>query len=133
MKGKVIIDTSAWIDYFQSSKRGLSDRVDEILRNCDVYAPKVVIAELIQGAHSKKELSIIESFMDAFHVLEESRETWLKAGRLSFSLKKKGRTINLTDCYIAVIAMEQNCTIFTLGKHFKEIQKNSKLRFLQSK
>ncbi len=130
MKGKVIIDTSAWIDYFQSAKCDLSDRVDEILRNCDVYAPKVVIAELIQGAHSNKEVSVIESFMDAFHVLEESRETWLKAGRLSFSLKKKGKTINLTDCYIAVIAMEQKCAIFTLDKHFKEIQKNSKLRLL---
>ncbi len=130
MKGKVIIDTSAWIDYFQSARRGFSDRVDEILKNCDVYAPKVVIAELIQGAHSNKELSVIESFMDAFHVLEESGETWLKAGRLSFSLKKKGKTINLTDCYIAVIAMEQSCAIFTLDKHFKGIQKNSKLRLL---
>lgn len=130
MKGKVIIDTSAWIDYFQSAKRGLSDRVDEILRNCDVFVPKIVMAELIQGAHSHKEISVIESFMDAFHVLEESRETWLKAGRLSFSLKKKGKTINLTDCYIAVIAMEQNCAIFTLDKYFKEIQKNSKLRLL---
>ena len=38
--------------------------------------------------------------------------------------------INLTGCYIAVIAMEQNCAIFTLDKPFKKIQKNSKVRLL---
>lgn len=128
MKDRIIIDTSVWIDYFQSAKSGFSDRVDEILLYCDVSVPTVVIAELIQGVHSNKEISVIENFLDAFHIVEESRETWLKAGRLSFSLKKKGKTINLIDSYIAVIAMEQNCAIFTLDKHFKEIKKNSKLR-----
>ena len=68
--------------------------------------------------------------MFTLHILEESRKTWLTDGMLSFSLKKKEKAIHLTDCYIAVIAMEQNYAIFTLDKHFKEIQKNSKLRLL---
>jgi predicted nucleic acid-binding protein len=32
--------------------------------------------------------------------------------------------VNLTDCYIAVIAQEHHCQIFTLDEHFKEIQKS---------
>ena len=47
----------------------------------------------------------------------------MKAGRLSYNLKKKGKTINLIDCYIAIIAQEHGCQIFTLDEHFKEIQK----------
>ncbi len=63
MKGdkvlKVLIDTSVWIDYFKNRDDNVSQRVDEILTFSDVYVPKVVIAELIQGAKSEKEISVI--------------------------------------------------------------------------
>jgi hypothetical protein len=56
---KVLIDTSVWIDYFKNRDDNVSQRVDEILTFSDVYVPKVVIAELIQGAKSEKEISVI--------------------------------------------------------------------------
>jgi predicted nucleic acid-binding protein len=54
----------------------------------------------------------------------------MEAGMLSFALKKKGKTINLTDCYIAILAKEHKCSILTLDKHFKEIQKETGLKIL---
>ncbi len=43
MKGeKVLIDTSVWIDYFKSAKNNISEQVDEILTNAEVYVPKSV-------------------------------------------------------------------------------------------
>jgi len=104
--------------------------MDDILSHGDVYVPKVVIAELIQGARSEKEIGVIKGFVEAFTIVEEGKETWYKAGKLSYDLKKKGKTINLTDCYIAVIAREHNCSILTLDKHFKEIQKHDGLRLI---
>lgn len=130
MKDRVLIDTSVWIDYFQDTKSAGSELMDEILTHGDVYVPKVVIAELIQGARSEKEISVIKEFVDAFKIVEEGKETWYKAGKLSYDLKKKGKTINLADCYIAVIAREHNCSILTLDKHFKEIQKHDGLRLV---
>jgi predicted nucleic acid-binding protein len=131
MKDKVIIDTSVWIEYLQNRDAGkLSENVDELLAFCDVYVPKIVIAELIQGAHSEKELSAIRDFMEAFHVISESEDTWYKAGKLSFNLKKKGKTINLADCYIAVIAQEYQCAVMTMDKHFKDIHKESGLKLI---
>jgi len=48
----------------------------------------------------------------------------MNAGQqLSYELKKRGMNIHLFDCYIAVIAREHECKIFTLNRHFKEIQK----------
>ncbi|GAH24326.1 unnamed protein product [marine sediment metagenome] len=127
---KVLIDTSIWIDYFKNKSPILSEKVDKILSEDEVYVPKIVIAELIQGAKSEKEISIIEDFIDAFNIIDQKEDSWLKAGKLSYNLKKKGETINLIDCYIAVIAQEHNCQIFTLDKHFKEIQKVTKIHFL---
>ncbi len=131
MNGKALIDTSVWIAYFQANApAGALEKVDELLSDGDIHVPKIVLAELIQGAHSEKNLGVIREFVEAFTIIAESADTWLEAGRLSFALKKKGKTINLADCYIAILAMEHNCSILTLDKHFKEIQKETGLKIL---
>ena len=119
---KILIDSSIWIDYFQNKSSSISGKMDKILSEDEVYIPRIVIAELIQGAKSEKEISIIEDFLDAFHIIDQKEDTWLKAGRLSYDLKKKGKNINLLDCYITIIAQEYGCKIFSLNRHFKEIK-----------
>jgi predicted nucleic acid-binding protein len=128
---KVLIDTSVWIDYFRNKNSSIAERVDKILSNAEVYVPKAVIAELIQGSRSEKEIKIIEEFIDAFHIIDQSEDTWIKAGKLSFIMKRKGTIANLMDCYLSVIAQENNCKIFTLDKHFKDIKKFLKLDLIQ--
>jgi hypothetical protein len=123
MKDNVIIDTSVWIDYFQKVNSDFSNQVDKLLTQANIYVPKIIIAELIQGAHSEKEVTLIKEFLEAFRIIGEKEDTWFKAGSLSYTLKKKGKTVNLTDCYISIIAKEQSCAILTLDKHFKEIEK----------
>jgi predicted nucleic acid-binding protein len=82
-----------------------------------------VLAELIQGAHSERELSVIREFLGAFFVIGEGENTWIEAGKLSYALRKNGKTVNLADCCIAIIARENGCAVFTLDAHFKEMQK----------
>jgi len=120
---KVLIDTSIWIEYFRDRLPQITEQVDEILSRDGAYIPNVVIAELIQGAHSEKEIAVIESFVDAFHIIDQTESTWAKAGRLSFDLKKQGKTVHLVDCYIAIIAHEHQCRVFTTDSHFKDIEK----------
>lgn len=119
---KILIDTSVWIEYFRNKSSPIADRVDKILDEDEVCVPKIVIAELMQGAKSTKELSIIRDFIEAFNVIDQRDDTWIKAGRLSYNLKKKGKNIHLLDCYIAVIAQENGCKIFTINRHFLEIK-----------
>lgn len=129
---RILIDTSIWIKYFRNKSAGLSKRVDEILSKQEVYVPKIVIAELIQGSKSEREISVIEEFIDAFNIIDQKEDTWINAGRLSFNLKKKGRTVHLTDCYIAVIAQEYRCCILSLDEHFKDIQKSLAIQLIDS-
>ena len=119
----ILIDTSVWIDYFKGNDVHFQRKVDEALTNCHIYVPKVVLAELIQGAKSEKEIMVIEDFIDAFHIIDQKDDTWLKAGRLSFTMKRKGVTVSIIDCYIAAIANENGCIIFSLDEHFNSIKK----------
>lgn len=120
---RILVDTSVWIDYFKGSDANFQSKVDKTLTNCRIYVPKVVLSELIQGAKSEKEIAVIEDFIDAFYIVDQKNDTWLNAGRLSFSMKRKGITVNIIDCYIAVIASENDCGIFSLDEHFKSIKK----------
>lgn len=131
MKGdRVLIDTSVWIGYFKGIDNQFAEKVDEVLTFSEVYVPRVVIAELIQGAKSEKEVSVIEEFIGAFNIVDQTEDTWMKAGRLSFSMKRKGVSINIIDCYIAVIADKNNCKIFSLDEHFRTIKKFIRLELI---
>jgi predicted nucleic acid-binding protein len=127
---RTLIDTSVWIAFFKNRDNHLVEKVEDVLKFTDVYVPKVVIAELIQGAKSEKEISVIEEFVEAFNIIDQTESTWLNAGRLSFSMKRKGVTVNIVDCYIAVMANENNCRIFTLDEHFKDIKRFLKIELL---
>ena len=130
MKDRVLIDTSIWISYLKGGNEELLERVDRFLTTSAVYVPKVVIAELIQGAKSEKEISVIESFIEAFHIIDQTEDTWLKAGKLSFSMKRRGVQVNLVDCYIAVLATEHDCKIFSLDEHFGMIKRFLKFEWI---
>ena len=120
---KILIDTSVWIAYFKGNNIPLHSTVDRALTHSHIYVPKVVLAELIQGAKSEKEVAVIEDFVEAFYIIDQKEDSWLKAGRLSFSMKRKGVTVHIIDCYIAVIANENGCSIFSLDEHFKSVKK----------
>ena len=102
--------------------------MDVIITENNIYVPRVVIAELMQGCKSEKEVSIIEEFLDAFFIIDSSQNTWTKAGKLLFLMKKRGKTVNLIDCYIAVIANENDCKVLTLDKHFNDIKNFLKIK-----
>jgi len=119
---KVLIDTPIWIEYFQNRSQALAKRVDEYLSQSKVCVPRVIIAELIQSSRSQKETSIIERFVEAFQIVDQNEETWIKAGLLSHQLKKNGKNVRLKDCYLAVIAKDNDCHILTLGRQFEDIR-----------
>lgn len=128
---RVLIDTSVWIAYFRGTNRNLGEKTDEIIDSSVVCVPKVVIAELIQGAKTEKEVSLISGFSGTFTIIDQTEDSWIKAGRLSFEMKRKGSTVSLVDCYIAVLAFESKCAVFTLDAHFTTIRKYLKIDLME--
>jgi predicted nucleic acid-binding protein len=129
---KVLIDTSVWIDFFRKSEPAHS-AVLILLDSDQVYCTGLILGELMQGAKGERELSVIKDFLHVFHFLPDSSRLWEKAGSLSFSLRRKGMTVGLADCFIAVSAVEAGVQLLTLDSHFDAIQSVVKLDILKLK
>ncbi|MBI3399531.1 MAG: PIN domain-containing protein [Deltaproteobacteria bacterium] len=132
MKGsdKILVDTSVWIEFFRKKEpyyKIVGNWIDED-RICCIG---LVLAELLQGVKTEKELSVIKDFLYVFEYLNESKELWEKAGELSFHLSKKGIRAGLSDCYIAAASRENEVGIITLDKHFGLIQKVIEIKLIE--
>ncbi|NUO09844.1 MAG: PIN domain-containing protein [Candidatus Brocadia sp.] len=119
---KVLVDTSAWIEFFRK-KAPYHKTVLELIDSNSIYCTGIVLAELIQGAKSQKELDVLKEFLHVFDFIPDSTELWEKAGELSFSLRRKGKIVGLADCYISVMIHLNKIKLLTLDKHFEMIKK----------
>lgn len=114
---KILVDTSAWIEFFKR-KEPYYSLVGAFLDDKKICCIGIVLAELIQGAKSEKELEVLRDFLHVFDFLPESAEQWQKAGELSNTLLRKGKSVGLSDCYLAVAAKANKVMVLTLDKHF---------------
>lgn len=123
---KVLVDTSVWIEFFRK-REPLHTAVLELLDADRVCCTGLILGELMQGAKSERELSVIRDFTSVFPFLPETPQLWEKAGRLSYALRRKGVTVGLADCFIAVSAVDAGAQLFSLDSHFEAIRSTSKL------
>ena len=114
---RVLVDSSVWIEFFRKNEpyHGIVSRLmdDEQIVCCGV-----ILAELMQGAKSDKELAVLEDFVQIFTFIHETPELWAAAGKLSHKLRRKGVTVGLSDCFIAAAAASANVSLATLDSHF---------------
>jgi len=121
MKPNILVDTSVWIQYFNRLDAKPGKSVEKLLGEGRVVGSGIILTELLQGAKIEKEFNAILESMVAPPFLETTQNTWIKAGRISYALRRKGITIPITDLIIASLALEYDCLIFTLDPHFEKI------------
>ncbi|MBI2861187.1 MAG: PIN domain-containing protein [Chloroflexi bacterium] len=117
----VIVDTSAWVQYFRVPDSSDGDEVERLISDGEVVMVGVVYTELLQGARSEEEFITVEEKLDALPFLEAGKETWRQAGRLLQYLRRQGQIIPLADALIAVLALEGNHQVFTMDNHFQRV------------
>ena len=120
IKDGVIVDTSVLIDFLKGIAKAATE-VTKLLQANRVVTTGIIIAELIQGIGRADEEDRIAELLSGVSVLEVSTPLWIEAGRLSSSLRRKGITLPLTDTAIAVLALENNLTLYTFDRHFAQV------------
>jgi len=126
MKNKgVLPDTCAWIEYFKPGASSLKQTLERLLLNDAVFVCGPVLYELTQGVKSDKEKNAVIEALKSLEYIEMSEDLWIKAGELSSSLRKKGKTIPFSDILIAAVAIENNLSVLTIDRHFEEIEEVS--------
>ncbi|MDK2805469.1 MAG: hypothetical protein PWQ94_633 [Thermoanaerobacterium sp.] len=120
MKDNILVDTSVWIEYFRN-KREIVEIIDDMLLHNRVYITGLIIAELLQGVKTEKERGMLERYIDSIPTVSCDNKDWIGVGKLSFKLRRDGKTIPLSDVLIAYLSIKNNMMIFSFDKHFKMI------------
>lgn len=123
---RVLVDTSVWIEFFRKHEPHHSI-VTRLIDDEQVFCCGIILAELMQGAKSDKELAALDDFPRVFPFISDTPQSWAAAGKLAFQLRRKGVTIGLSDCCIAVAAASTHAQVATLDSHFKLLVKPAKI------
>jgi predicted nucleic acid-binding protein len=121
MKNRILVDTSIWIEYFNRPESKIGASLEVFIKKGNVCVTGLILTELLQGARIEKEFNAILESIIALPFLDVTLETWISAGKISFSLRRKGITLPTTDLIIASLAIAYDYSVFTLDPHFEKI------------
>ena len=119
MKFDYVVDTSAWLEYYLGSRKGLD--IKDIIEKGRLATSIITIAEL-----SDKYARHNDSFDDLFQfinsrsvILPISMEIALESGKIKSELRKKFKQFGLVDAIIYLTAKLNNSILLTGDNHFK--------------
>lgn len=121
---RVLVDTSVWIAHFNQPRHPLNPTLRSLQELGRACTTGMVLAELLQGARTQREVRIVDALTVTTTTLKDSLEAWKQAGRLSAQLRRKGLTISLLDCLLATTAVEHRVSVLSFDRHFRLIAKH---------
>ena len=127
----ILVDTSVWIEIFKDKTGNIVKAFQKTIGSDNYVMSRFNQLELLQGARDQNEWELLEDYLSTQYFLETTQDTWSKAARLYFELRRKGFKINSpVDCCIAQVALEYGAILLHRDKDFEKI---SRLRPLQEK
>ncbi len=120
MTKRILADTCIWIEYFRTTSP-ISDELRKLIREDSIVTTGLVILELFQGIKTPESKELIKDTILALPFLEATRDSWIIAGEIGYTLRRKGITLPATDLLLAAVAKINDCSIFTTDAHFKVI------------
>jgi len=118
----ILVDTSAWIEFFRG-RDPLASAVDDALAANEAAMCGPVEVELRRGLANERERKLVLPLLTGCHLLTQPQELWLEAGDLGFALRRRGVTPKTIDLLIAVYALSHSASVLTADKDFRAMQK----------
>jgi predicted nucleic acid-binding protein len=121
MPDKILVDTSAWIEFFRRKESSISLRLGEYLKLNQACYTGPIAVELYQGAKTNKEVEVIDQLLQTIYYVDISRSHYHHAGQLSHKAARSGKIFSIVDLILAVVAVDEDLKLLSLDTHFKEI------------
>lgn len=132
MADSVLIDTSAWIEFFRADgDLRYRVKISQLLDDNEAALCGVIFAELLKGARSEKEFRELEDRLTTLIYLETPEALWKKVGKTASLLLRRGVQIPTTDLLIAILAAENNVPLLQKDRHFSLIERQLGLELLR--
>jgi len=119
---RVLVDTSSWIEAFQTSGRAdVRDRVRDLILNGQAAWCDLVAVELWNGANGDYEKRALMEFEKQITCLPTTAQAWQMARRLAQRCRNSGYSVPSADLVIAACALSHNVAIEHCDTHFNLI------------
>jgi predicted nucleic acid-binding protein len=129
----VVVDTSAWIEFLQSTGSAVHRRlVEAVDSETTIVVPEVVRMELLIGGTSEDWAVRRRRMLDTFDVepavpLVDSEA----AASIHRACRRGGETVrNLLDCQVAATAIRMDLPVLHRDRDFDVIARHTRLRVL---
>ena len=124
----VIVDTSAWIEYFRSGKN--SATLDFLIDEDLIIINDLILSELIPSLKVRNQRKIIK-LLSSINKIDLSIN-WNQIIEFQFKCLKNGLNgIGIPDLIVAQNAKQNNCEIYSLDDHFRFMKGILKLQLLE--
>jgi hypothetical protein len=120
-EGLVMADTCIWIEYFNRPGGRVSQHLGELIQAERVALAGPVLAELLSGTRTKKELDLINTTLEILPFYETDRKAWETAAMIMLQLKNQGKTVKLIDALIASLCIANKLYVYSVDKDFDRI------------
>jgi len=117
---QVLVDSSVWIDYFRTGES--SSHLDMLIDENLIVTNDIILAELIPFLKMKKQYKLIG-------LLEEINKNilainWKEIIHFQVQCLASGANgMGIPDLIIAQNALQNDCAIYSLDKHFHQLQR----------
>ncbi len=128
----ILLDTSVLIDFLKGEDNAAVQKLLEIIdRDIPFGISPLVLLEVLQGAATEKDFELVHEYLgsQAFFDLKDSRQSYVRAAKMSMDLRKKGAPVAGTiDCLIAQTAIDNDLYLLHNDSDFERIKKVSPLK-----
>ena len=120
----VLVDTSAWIDFFRDNSSPYGAVVDALLQEDLVCTTGLVKAEILPVARTKKEFNLLKEYFNVLPFLQDPESMWEDVIYAQRKLKQKGiNGVGIPDLIVAVTAMKHEVKVFSRDRYFDSMKK----------
>lgn len=120
-KQEIMIDTSILIDYFRKTNKEKTRLVEIFKQHSKVYISSITEFEIYNGA-KQTHIEFWDLILARIVVLDFDSRCARKAADIVSGLKRKRKTLDKPDLFIAATAMVYNLTLNTFNtKHFDKV------------
>lgn len=122
----ILVDTSVMIDFLKDATTPQVEKFDEVIaRSTPFGIADITYQEVLQGAATNREFSLLKSYLDTVPLYTpiHERDSFAEAAAIFFNCRRKGITIRSTvDCLIARIAIEHGLLLLHNDRDFERIR-----------
>ena len=131
---EVLIDSSAWLEFFKPSGKPLFKQIIAgLIKEQVIVIPGIIKVEILRGSRSHQEYQMLDNTLGGVRYLSVSEVFWSRLSLFNYDLLRKGVNVPLPDAYIALLAIENDVELLHYDRHYDLIAGKTKLKVFKLK